>query len=133
VDLRKASLEALPIEDGECDAALLVLALSYVPDPASVVGEMARIVKPGGRAVVLDLLRHNKEEFRLAMGQARLGFEPADLVEMLESAGFPGAAGRELTPEPGAKGPALTLTTAERAGRARLFRAVSVKEGERKR
>jgi ubiquinone/menaquinone biosynthesis C-methylase UbiE/DNA-binding transcriptional ArsR family regulator len=132
VDLRRGTLEALPIEDGACDAALLVLALSYVPDPASVVGEMARIVKPGGRAVVLDLLRHDREEFRLAMGQERLGFEPADLVFMMENAGFQAAAGRELTPEPGAKGPALILTTAERAGRARL-RAVSVKEGERKR
>jgi SAM-dependent methyltransferase len=132
VDLRKGSLEALPIEDAACDAALLVLALSYVPEPASVVAEMARIVKPGGRAVVLDLLRHDQEEFRLAMRQERLGFEAANLVSMMESAGFTGAVGRELLPEPGAKGPALILTTAERAGRARL-RAVSVKEGERKR
>ena len=132
LDLRKGRLEALPIEDATCDAALLVLALSYVPDPAAVVGEMARIVKPGGRAVVLDLLRHDQEEFRLAMGQERLGFEPADVAFMLESAGFQSVAGRELLPEPGAKGPALILTTAERAGRARL-RAVSVKEGERKR
>jgi len=132
VDLRKGSLEALPIEDATCDAALLVLALSYVPDPASAVGEMARIVKPGGRAVVLDLLSHDQEDFRLAMGQERLGFEPADLLEMLEAAGFPGATGRELLPEPGAKGPALILTTAERVGGARL-RAVPVKEGERKR
>jgi ArsR family transcriptional regulator len=132
VELRKGSLEELPIEDATCDAALLVLALSYVPDPASVVAEMARVVKPGGRAVVLDLLRHDQESFRLAMRQERLGFELADLLEMLESAGFLGAAGRELMPEPGAKGPALILTTAERAGRVRL-RAVSVNEGERKR
>ncbi len=132
IDLRRGGLEALPIEDATCDAALLVLALSYVPDPAAVVGEMARVVKPGGRAVVLDLLRHDREEFRLAMSQERLGFEPADLASMMESAGFPDARGRELPPEPGAKGPALILTTAERVGRARL-RDVSVKEGERKR
>jgi SAM-dependent methyltransferase len=132
VELRRGSLEAVPIEDGACDAALLVLALSYVPDPASVVAEMGRIVRPGGRAVVLDLLRHDQEEFRLAMGQERLGFEPAELVEMLEGAGFQETFGRALTPEPGARGPALILTTAERAGRARL-RAVSAKQGERKR
>jgi ArsR family transcriptional regulator len=130
--LRKGSLGALPIEDGSCDAALLVLALSYVPEPASVVAEMARIVKPGGRAVVLDLLRHDQEDFRLAMGQERLGFEPADLMETLDGAGFPGASGRDLLPEPGAKGPALFLTTAERVGGVRL-RAVPVKEGVRKR
>jgi SAM-dependent methyltransferase len=130
--LRKGSLEELPLEDASCDAALLVLALSYVPDPGAVVGEMARVLKPGGRAVVLDLLRHDQESFRLAMGQERLGFEIPDLLDMLEAAGFQGALGRELMPEPGAKGPALILTTAERAGRVRL-RAVSANEGERKR
>jgi ArsR family transcriptional regulator len=133
VELRQARLEALPVEDASCDAALLVLALSYVPEPALALAEMARILRPGGRAVVVDVLRHDREEFRLAMGQQHLGFEPAYLVEMMDEAGM-AASARELTPEPGAKGPALILTTGERAGRARL-RAVSLRasEGERKR
>jgi len=114
VDLRKGRLEALPIDDASCDAALLVLALSYAPDPEAVLAEMARILRPGGRAVVLDLLRHDREDFRLLMGQQRLGFEPADIVAMMAASGLVGGSTRELAPEPQAKGPALILATAER-------------------
>jgi ArsR family transcriptional regulator len=117
VDLRKGRLEALPLDDASCDAALLVLSLSYAPDPEPVIAEMARVLKPGGRAVVLDLLRHDREEFRLQMGQQGLGFEPADLVRLMDQAGLPGASCRELAPEPGAKGPALVLATATHAAR----------------
>jgi SAM-dependent methyltransferase len=129
VELRQGRLEALPLEDASCDAALLILALSYVPEPAPVLAEMARVLKPGGRAVVVDLLRHDREEFRLAMGQHHLGFEQGELAEMMEDGGLAGASGRELPPEPGAKGPALILTTAERVGRVRL-RAVSPRDRE---
>ena len=109
-------LEALPIETGGCDAALLVLALSYVEDPRRRVAEMARVLRPGGRAVVVDLLRHDREDFRRQMGQQRLGFEPEDARgRLLRAAGL--AATRRcapLPPEPEAKGPALLLATAER-------------------
>jgi len=134
VELRQGRLEALPIEEASCDGALLVLALSYVPEPSLVLAEMARILRPGGRAVVVDLLRHDREEFRIAMSQHHLGFEPGEMVEMMDDAGLGGASARDLDPEPGAKGPALILTTAERAGRARL-RAVSARarQGERRR
>jgi ArsR family transcriptional regulator len=117
VDLRKGRLEALPLDDASCDAALLVLSLSYAPDPEAVLAEMARVLKPGGRAVVLDLLRHDREEFRLQMGQQGLGFEPADLVRLMDLAGLSAASCRELAPEPGAKGPALILATATLAAR----------------
>jgi ubiquinone/menaquinone biosynthesis C-methylase UbiE len=50
VELRKGSLEALPIEAAGCDGALLLLVLAYVAEPAPVVREMARVLKPGGRA-----------------------------------------------------------------------------------
>src|SRR5437763_10739098 len=58
VDLRRGDLETLPIEDRSCDAALLLLALTYVPEPQPVVSEMARILRPGGRAVIVDLTPH---------------------------------------------------------------------------
>ena len=119
VELRKGSLEAVPVDDASCDAALLVLALSYVSEPPRVLGEMARILRPGGRAVVLDLLRHDREDFQRAMGQAISGFEALDLGEMMKDAGFLAPACRPLCPEPSAKGPALILATAERASRPR--------------
>src|SRR5687767_6674888 len=79
VELRAGSLEALPIADGACDGALLLLALTYVPEPPLVLAEAARILRPGGRLVVVDLLRHDREDFRRAMGQARSGFAADEL------------------------------------------------------
>jgi len=123
VELRKGSLEDLPIEGGSCDAALLVLALGYVIDPARALQEMARVLRPGGRGVVLDVLRHDREDFQRTMGQAVPGFEAEALREMMGDAGLQVTGCRPLAPELGAKGPALLLATAER--RARSSRAVS--------
>jgi ArsR family transcriptional regulator len=119
VELRRATLADLPIEDATCDAALLVLALSYVPDPAPVLLEMARILKPGGRAVIMDVLRHDREDFQRAMGQAVPGFEGEKLAEKVSAAGFFEVTWRPLPPEAGAKGPALLLATGHRARRPR--------------
>jgi ArsR family transcriptional regulator len=114
VQLRRGRLEALPVEDGACDAALLVLALSYAPEPQPVLDEMARVLRPGGRAVVIDLLRHDREDFRDAMGQQGLGFEGQWLEEAMGEAGLEAVSVRRLPPEPGATGPALLLATAAR-------------------
>jgi ubiquinone/menaquinone biosynthesis C-methylase UbiE/DNA-binding transcriptional ArsR family regulator len=114
VELRSGRLEALPLDDGSCDGALLLLALTYVGEPAMAVSEMTRILRPGGRAVVVDLLRHDRDDFRRRMGQEGFGFEPEELKTMLETAGLDGVACRELAPEPGAKGPALLLAVASR-------------------
>jgi ArsR family transcriptional regulator len=114
VELRRADLASLPIPDGSCDAALLLLALAYVAEPQGAVDEMARILKPGGRAVVVDLLAHDREDFRREMGQQRRGFEPQALRELLSEAGLRGAGCRELPGEAGARGPALILASGTR-------------------
>jgi ArsR family transcriptional regulator len=116
IDLRKGDLSAVPIESSTCDAALLVLALTYVPDPATVVGELSRILKPGGRGVIVDLQPHDREEFRRQTGQMSLGLEPGNVRRMMESAGFDRCAIRDLPPEPNVKGPALFLATGSRKG-----------------
>ena len=115
--LKKGSLEALPLRDGSADGALLLLALTYVAEPLPVLEEAARILRPGGRAVVVDLLRHDREEFRRQMGQRRTGFEPEELQQMLGEAGLSGASARALPLEPQAKGPALLLAAGTRPGR----------------
>ncbi|HET7290898.1 MAG TPA: metalloregulator ArsR/SmtB family transcription factor [Vicinamibacteria bacterium] len=114
VELRQGSLEALPIGDAGVDAALLLLALSYVDSPRAALLEAGRVLRPGGRLVVVDLLRHDREEFRRRMGQRCLGFEPAELEALAREAGFVESTARPLTPEPEAKGPALTLLSASK-------------------
>ena len=127
VDLRQGSLEALPLEDESVDGALLILALTYVADAGRALREAARVLRPGGRIVIVDLLRHDQEEFRRRMGQAVSGFEGGALSGALREAGFGDAAARPLAPEPQAKGPALLLATGSRAGR-----VIDVVTGRRK-
>jgi len=115
VELRRGSLEAVPIADGECDGALLILALTYVEEPAAVLKEMARSLRPGGRAVVVDLLRHDRESFRSEMGQVHLGFECREMEDLITAAGFAAAYCKPIPPAPEARGPALLLASATRA------------------
>ncbi len=126
VDLRRGELEALPIDDASCDAALMLVALTHVADPSLVLREMARILKPGGRAVVVDLLRHDRDEFRRRMGQLRLGFEPNELARLLAETGLAAVVVRPLPPAAGAKGPALLLATGERSSDSKFDSTVDV-------
>lgn len=114
VDLRRGDLQALPIEDGSCDAALLILALTYVENPPGVLREAARVLRPGGRVVVVDLLPHDRDDFRVRMGQLWPGFSLNDVRTALHEAGLTPSIVRPLPPEPQAKGPALFLATATR-------------------
>lgn len=109
VELVKGDLAAVPVADAACDAALLVLGLGYVADPQAVVAELARVLKPGGRGVVVDLLPHDRDDFRRQTGQATMGFDPAAVAAMLAGVGLTDATARPLPPEPNVKGPALFL------------------------
>ena len=115
VELHRAPLESLPLRDGECDAATLFLALSYVERPDQVLAEMARVLRPGGRAIVVDLSTHDRHDFRVEMGQRHMGFESAELESLAQEVGLVGVASRPLAPEPGARGPALVMLTARQA------------------
>ena len=115
VDVRRGELEALPIQDEELDAATLLLVLHHVPDPAEALREAARVLKPGGRLLISDMLPHDREEYRQQMGHVWLGFSDEQLRRLLEAAGFEQvrdrrAAGRSAN----AKGPALFVAGATR-------------------
>ncbi|MEM6562239.1 MAG: metalloregulator ArsR/SmtB family transcription factor, partial [Planctomycetota bacterium] len=68
VDLRTGELENLPLADGEANAAVLSLVLGYLDEPADVLAEMARVIEPGGKAVIVDLLPHNRDDIRDQLG-----------------------------------------------------------------
>jgi len=113
VTVRKGELEALPIDDQSVDAALMVLVLTYIDDIAAALSEAARVLRPGGRFVLIDLLLHDRSDFRRDMNQLHMGFEPAELTGLLKEAGFAKARVQPLPPQPDTKGPALLLATAD--------------------
>ncbi len=112
VDLRHADLESVPIDDSEADAATLILVLHHLPDPARVLEEVARILRPGGKLLVLDMLPHDRDEYRQRMGHVWMGFSAEELKRRLDSVGLRLESFRPLPPDPDALGPGLFAATA---------------------
>ncbi|MBU0551127.1 metalloregulator ArsR/SmtB family transcription factor [Myxococcota bacterium] len=114
VTLRQGDLAALPLDSASVDAALMILALSYVDEPEAAILEMARVLRPGGRATLIDALRHDPPGFMEETGQTHPGFEPAALRGWLEAAGFTHITITTRAAEPEARGPALLQISAAR-------------------
>jgi ubiquinone/menaquinone biosynthesis C-methylase UbiE len=112
VDLRRGDLEALPIEDGILDVATLVLVLHHLPDPAAALAEAARVLRPRGRLLIVDMLPHDREEYRQQMGHVWLGFGDEQVRRLSTAAGFDKVRIVALPIDPTAKGPALFVATA---------------------
>jgi ArsR family transcriptional regulator len=112
VDVRQAELESLPLDNGELDAATMVLVLHHLPDPAAALTEAARVLKPGGRLLIVDMLPHDREEYRQQMGHVWLGFSEDSIQRMLAAAGFESIRIVPFPADPDAKGPALFVAAA---------------------
>ena len=85
---KKGELEKLPIDTATMDVGLLSQALHHAADPAQALGEAARILKPGGRLLILDLRPHDETWVRDKLGDQWLGFSDDQLANMLTRAGF---------------------------------------------
>ena len=114
VEVRQGELERLPIEDGALDAAVSCLVLHHVAEPSAVLREAARALRPGGRLLIVDMLRHDRQEYREQMGHVWLGFEPAQMSDWLTAAGFEQVRVHPLLPAPEAKGPPLFAASGRR-------------------
>lgn len=88
VEFRLGDMEKVPLKDGEMDAVFFQQSLHHALHPEAALTEAARILKPGGRVIVLDLLRHRFEEARELYADEWLGFGEAELERMLSQAGF---------------------------------------------
>jgi ArsR family transcriptional regulator len=85
---KRGELERLPLADGSVDVALLSQALHHAADPATALGEAARVLKPGGRLIVLDLAEHDQNWVQTKLGDRWLGFSDRRLRGLLTTAGF---------------------------------------------
>jgi len=115
VELRRGELEALPIDDARLDAATLMLVLHYVVEPLRALAEVARVLKPGGRLIVVDMLPHDRDSYRQQMGHVWLGFAEDQISRLLTEAGFGKTRIVPLAPDARAKGPGLFVATGEKS------------------
>jgi ArsR family transcriptional regulator len=115
VELRRGSLEKLPIAKSELDLALMMLVLHHLPEPKRALLEAARVVKASGRLLILDMLPHEHEDYRQTMGHVWLGFDEKQMTQWLASSGFEQIRWRVLPPESKTRGPSLFVATARRS------------------
>ena len=88
LEYRKGDLEAVPIEDSTVDLALFSQSLHHAMHPERAVAEAWRILKPGGRITILDLVQHRFAEARELYADVWLGFTEVELENLLGKAGF---------------------------------------------
>lgn len=113
VSLRLGHLDALPLEDQSVDLAVCALVLHHVRELAPVFGELRRVLRPGGRAVVLDMVEHDRDDYRDTMGHQHLGLGESTLSGLAGSAGLRLGVYRALPADPDAAGPGLFIGVIE--------------------
>lgn len=85
---KRGELEKVPLKDASVDVAIASQALHHADDPARALAEAHRILRPGGRLLVLDLREHEEAWVQDTLGDRWLGFTASGLETLLEDAGF---------------------------------------------
>jgi ubiquinone/menaquinone biosynthesis C-methylase UbiE/DNA-binding transcriptional ArsR family regulator len=113
VELREGHVELLPLEDGSLDVAILFLVAHFITDPARAMQEVRRVLKPGGRLLIVDLLPHDREDLA-AQGHIWQGFSEEQITSWLSSAGFTHSRYRPMA-QTNDRTPGLFVSTARRS------------------
>ncbi|MEO1717025.1 MAG: metalloregulator ArsR/SmtB family transcription factor [Planctomycetota bacterium] len=115
IELICGDLEAVPLADRSVDAAVISLVLHHVENPQAVLAEAARVLRTthnGGTLVIIDMLAHDRDEYRRTMGHVHLGFDPITIERMLVEAGFVRTRVHELPTQTDTRGPGLFVASA---------------------
>ncbi|MGA8030353.1 MAG: metalloregulator ArsR/SmtB family transcription factor [Bryobacteraceae bacterium] len=88
LEYRYGDMESVPMGDAEVDMAFFSQSLHHAPNPERAIAEAWRILKPNGRIVILDLLRHRFEQAREIYADVWLGFTELQVQRFLKTKGF---------------------------------------------
>ncbi len=86
--VRQGDLHRLPLDDGIADTAIMHHVLHFLEDPSAAMIEAGRILRPGGRLILIDFARHDIEALRSDHAHTWLGFADAEVTGWLQGAGF---------------------------------------------
>ncbi len=111
--VRQADMYRLPLPDGAFDTVVLQMVLHYAEDPAAALAEAARVLRPGGLLLVVDLLQHGRTELMERLAHRWPGFDDAAVERLMRNAGLdPGAPSTVAGPLPVRLWPAVPMSAA---------------------
>jgi len=122
VQFHSGTASEIPLPAESLDLCIASLVLHHEPEPAAALREFARVLKPGGKLLIIEQAAHTCEGFRDLMQDRWWGFEPETLAREVADAGFDGVrVGPLATAEPANKSappaPSLFVLTADRPGK----------------
>jgi len=88
VHVRQGDMYNIPVEDSSIDVATLHLVLHYSDNPAMVIEEATRVLRPNGRLIIVDFETHHEEQLRQEHKHHRLGFDDDEISNWLEGCGM---------------------------------------------
>jgi len=116
VEWHQGPLTDVPLPDDVADLVLLILVLHHVRDVATALAEARRILAPDGRLTIVDMVAHDRRDWRQAMGHQHLGFAETDLAGHAAAAGLRCTRHHPLPPATEAQGPPLFVATYGKEG-----------------
>ena len=102
--VRQGDLYDLPLGNDTFDVVILHQVLHFLDDGARAIKEAARVLRPGGRLLVVDFAPHEQEFLREQFAHRRLGFAPETVTHWMTASGLEPVMHRSLAPEPGSEG-----------------------------
>ncbi|HEU4356899.1 MAG TPA: metalloregulator ArsR/SmtB family transcription factor [Pseudolabrys sp.] len=102
--VRQGDIYDLPLANASFDVVILHQVLHFLDDGARAIHEAARVLRPGGRLLVVDFAPHEQEFLREQFAHRRLGFARETVSQWMTSSGLEPVLHKSLAPEPGPDG-----------------------------
>lgn len=102
--VRQSDIYDLPVPADSFDVVLIHQVLHFLDDGGHAIREAARVLRPGGRLLVVDFAPHDLEFLREEHAHRRLGFAPETVSQWMAAAGLDVVRHESLPPEPGSEG-----------------------------